>query len=1026
MLKKCVSMFSSVTAMIAVTAVLVAGAAAATFIENDYGAETARTVVYEAPWFIAVMVVWSLILAVRLLSGQLWRNGKWPAGLFHAAFLVILAGAGLTRLAGMEGILHFREGETARSFASSDSFLQVTVETGDTLLRKEERLRLSAITSSRQDIRVPLQTGILTVQALSWIPAAEKTVLDDPEGAPVAELAVTENTQMIPVTLQSGESFALAGGGAVVFGTEPAADGTMVFRLLPDTSGLRITVNAPFSIMHMQRRMIQDMDADEQAVMQPAVVYRAGEYRLALKSYTPAGRVGARPALRHMGEGQPLPDALTVRASLNGRTAETALFRGDDSGDEERTIMLGNARISVRFGPKEISLPFGLELVDFNVERYPGSKRPSSFSSDVIIRDARFDLEKPFQIYMNHILRYRGYRFYQSSYDPDEKGSVLSVSRDPGGMFVYAGFFLLVAGLVVQLFHPGCRPGRLRREMRQYAGKVIAVFIPFFLLLPQAGLRSAPSANDLPGAVKNVDQSHIRHFAAMPMQDPEGRVKPVETLAFEISRELGAPHRRLKTDRVRLALAFCAFPENMADVPVVYIPDTAVREVLGLPVVREYASYRDFFNESGRYRLAELMRRAGSADVAGGEGTEEALFRVDGDIRFLHTLLSGEAFRIYPLEDDPEGHWVNARRAGAEGRTLHADYVRALEAGHREEADQALERIMKYQRDLAGGRMPGPFRLAVEGLYMRLAVFQRLAWVELTAGLILLVLIITGIRRSGKVPRAVFNAAGIFMIALFAAHTAGLILRWIAAGHAPWTNKYESMVYIAWTAMLAGLVYMKYAGTGMAVGSMVSGLFLVIARMDWVNPAIQPIPPVLKSHWLITHVSIITASYGFFGLGALMSLVVLSVIAGTRTVNADRAAESVRQMTRVVESALLAGIVLVSIGNILGAVWANESWGRYWGWDPKETWTFIVILVYGAILHFRLIPRLKSMFALNVASLLAFSVILMTYFGVNFYLSGLHSYAAGEAPSVPVHFMIIAAVLAAVIFAAARKRKAFE
>ncbi|MDH5397215.1 MAG: cytochrome c biogenesis protein CcsA, partial [Cyclobacteriaceae bacterium] len=235
----------------------------------------------------------------------------------------------------------------------------------------------------------------------------------------------------------------------------------------------------------------------------------------------------------------------------------------------------------------------------------------------------------------------------------------------------------------------------------------------------------------------------------------------------------------------------------------------------------------------------------------------------------------------------------------------------------------------------------------------------------------------------------------------FAVHSLGLIARWYISGHEPWSNGYESMIYIAWAGLLAGLIFQKKSPMTLAVTAILSGIILWVAHMSWMDPEITNLVPVLKSYWLAIHVATIVASYGFLALGALLAFINLVSMILRNKKNQVRLNLTIKELTYVIEMTLIVGLVLLTIGNFLGGIWANESWGRYWGWDPKETWALATIIFYAFILHMRFIPGLRGIYAFNFASLFGFSSVIMTYFGVNYYLSGLHSYAAGDPVPVP-------------------------
>jgi cytochrome c-type biogenesis protein CcsB len=247
------------------------------------------------------------------------------------------------------------------------------------------------------------------------------------------------------------------------------------------------------------------------------------------------------------------------------------------------------------------------------------------------------------------------------------------------------------------------------------------------------------------------------------------------------------------------------------------------------------------------------------------------------------------------------------------------------------------------------------------------------------------------------------------LLAGFLAHTAGLMMRWYVTGHAPWTDTYESLIYVGWSTILAGLVVFRKSLISLCAASILGGIIMLVAHLSFISPQITTLVPVLNSYWLSIHVSVITGSYGFLGLGALLGLMSLMLMIFRNENNKERLDAQIRQLTAVNEISLIIGLSLLTIGNFMGGIWANESWGRYWGWDPKETWAFVSIVVYSIVIHIRFIPKLNTVYVFNIASVISFASIIMTYFGVNFYLSGLHSYASGDKVPVPsfVYYMVV-------------------
>jgi len=291
-----------------------------------------------------------------------------------------------------------------------------------------------------------------------------------------------------------------------------------------------------------------------------------------------------------------------------------------------------------------------------------------------------------------------------------------------------------------------------------------------------------------------------------------------------------------------------------------------------------------------------------------------------------------------------------------------------------------------------------------------LGLLSKLVPLYILVGLILLIASFVNIVKPNPTLKWITSISWILMIIGFAIHLIGMGMRWYIAGHAPWSNAYESIVFIAASTVVAGLIFARKSPFTLGATALLAGITMGVAHMNFINPEITNLVPVLKSYWLMIHVATIISGDGFLGLGSMLSLLVLILFIMRKEGNSENIDRSIKELTNIAEMSLIIGLFLMTVGNFLGGVWANESWGRYWGWDAKETWAAVTILVYATVLHLRFIPKLNNPFAFNVASLWSYSTVIMTYFGVNYYLSGLHSYAAG-AP-MPLPSWVIPSVIA--------------
>ena len=401
-------------------------------------------------------------------------------------------------------------------------------------------------------------------------------------------------------------------------------------------------------------------------------------------------------------------------------------------------------------------------------------------------------------------------------------------------------------------------------------------------------------------------------------------------------------------------------------------------------------------------------------------------------------LYNGSFFRFFPLANDSNDKWYSTYQSsdvftGDDSLFVFSilpiyftSIAQAQNDGDWSVANNTLDAIKKYQQKYGVNVYPSKTKLKVESLYNELKVFNKLTSYYAIIGLIMILLLLQNVLKHRNWRMSVIRVGFYLLVAGFFVHTIGLIARWYISDHAPWSNAYESVIYIAWATILAGFVFSRKSMMSMAATSVISSLLLMVAALNWLDPEITNLVPVLDSYWLMIHVAIITASYGFLALGAILGFINLALMILQNKMNFKRIKNSISELTYINEMSITIGLFMLSIGTFLGGVWANESWGRYWGWDPKETWAFASMLCYIFVLHLRFIPKLKSAFVFNFASLVAYGSIIMTYFGVNFYLSGLHSYAQGDPMPIPTFVYYSIAIIFIVTTFAYFKQKTFK
>ncbi len=720
---------------------------------------------------------------------------------------------------------------------------------------------------------------------------------------------------------------------------------------------------------------------------------------------------------------------LTVSVCLNGTCQEVKLVGQRGGKGFEKKLIFGDTTVTVEFGSKVVKLPFALKLRDFQLMRYPGSMAPSSYASEVTVVDGakRFD----YRIYMNHTLDYQKYKFFQSSYDPDEKGTILSVNDDPGKWPTYLGYLLLTIGLLWNLLDRSSRFGKLVGFIRRSA--------PVWMIAILLSLGSLPVQAATPQEFTTYLKSYAQHsaptahaFGRLIAQSPMGRMQPVNSLDTQLLYKLHGSLSFDGLDQDQVLMGMLSRPELWRYAKLIKIKSPKLKKVLGLAPTDKYVAFADAFEGKNTYKLKAHIEAANRINPNQRGTFEREVITLDEKFNIIYMTFYGNLFRIYPLPNDPAKSWYNPLEAmqkfggtfqkRVEGMTH--DFIDAVSEAHWSQADTAIARIATYQHRYGGDLLPDPNRLKAELFYNRLHLFPRLVAIYMVLGMLLLLLGFAEILQGAQKPVYVWARRGAtaILVLLFLAHTAGLGLRGYISGHAPWSDAYESLLYISWSAMLAGVVFFRRSLLVLAATVIIAGIFMFTAHLSNINPQITTLVPVLKSYWLTIHVSIITASYGFLGLGAVLGYIVLLLFLLRHPERRPHIDAAIHRLIAVDEAALIIGLSLLAIGNFIGGVWANESWGRYWGWDPKETWAYVTIVAYTLILHLRLIPRFDRPYILAVASFSTFATVLMTYFGVNFYLSGMHSYATGDPVPIPQWVYWLTGVAVVTIAAAWPKR----
>lgn len=682
------------------------------------------------------------------------------------------------------------------------------------------------------------------------------------------------------------------------------------------------------------------------------------------------------------------------------------------------------------------TLPFTVELVKFTLTRYPGSASPSSYESELLVHvDGKTRHER---VFMNNVLDVKGYRLFQASYDPDEQGTVLSVNRDVAGRNItYTGYLFLVIGLILSLLGKNTRFMTLSRRLKEL--RSAAAILLVLLTVPVATANAQKDPSSMLEAMQKyaVSPEHAAKFGALPIQSRSGRMMPVNTFSSEILRKLHKSDKIGNLNSDQFLLSLLAMPDMWMRVSFIALSNPELANYYDL--TDGECAYLQVFDEKGDYKLQEKLEEAYGKMPAERTRFDKDLMKLDEQINIFHQLINYQMLNLFPKEDDPNHTWYApgddlSSFSGKDSMFVSrimgwylSEVQEALKSGDWSKADEVVGMIGTYQQAKNKTLDISPKKIETELKYNRMDVFRWCKIGYLVLGGLMLVLSFALLFKQQRWMTFGIWILGIAVLIVFHFHMMGMGMRWYIGGYAPWSNSYETMVYVAWATVFAGLLFVRRSTVTFALATLFGGIILFVSGLNWMDPEINPLVPVLKSPWLMFHVAVIVAAYGFFGISCLIGLtnLVMTSLAGNK--NTELLQARVRELTIVNEMALWIGLALMTTGTFLGAVWANESWGRYWGWDPKETWALITMVVYAVVLHLHLVKRWYSEWLFNLCSVVAFASVLMTFFGVNYFLSGMHSY--GQNDNVHGIFIYLYAALAVVIILAmlsGRKRKLME
>ena len=638
------------------------------------------------------------------------------------------------------------------------------------------------------------------------------------------------------------------------------------------------------------------------------------------------------------------------------------------------------------------TLPFYVRLDKFDVKYHSGTEAAADYATYFSIIDGRNTIHA--KVSMNHIFNYRGVRFYQASYDTDNMGSYLSVNSDPWGVTVtYTGYALLFLTLLWLLIDPKGTFRRLLTSPLLKRGALSIALLTLFSIVPQSSR-----------AATTIDKATAASFGNL-FVNYNNRICPLQTLAIDFTKKIYGKRHYGDANAEQVLMSWIFYASQWNNEPVIKVNSHEICSRFGLP---KYTCLNAFFH-NGEYTLG---RYAAEYQQGQTDAFHKACAEMDNKITLIMQLQQGSLLTMLPDTHNGRTTWYAPSDSLPQqlGRTkilffknIFPMLYSQITMGQETTTRMLIDKLALYQKKNGGSSLPSNNQVKAEHIYNAIPFATILFIVNLTLGLVALLFTI---RRMTTVHAPAISAtqkwvnrclSGMLMLS-FLALSFSLALRWLISGNIPLSNGYESMLSVAWFVQLLSIIAYRKAHIVLVFGFLLSGFFLLVSHISQMDPSIGPMMPVLNSPLLSIHVSIIMMSYALLALTFICGLTAFMIIGVNRVrdmnhtgpSNTDIQTESLQVLSRIF---LYPAVTTMGLGIFIGAIWANISWGTYWSWDPKETWALITFMIYAVVLHTQSLPLFRKPIPYHLYMVIAFLSIIMTYFGVNYILGGMHSYA---------------------------------
>ncbi|MBT2619641.1 cytochrome c biogenesis protein CcsA [Chryseobacterium sp. ISL-6] len=1061
-MKKIQDILISTRTMAVLLLVFAFSMAYATFLENDYGTPTAKALIYEAKWFELIMVLLILNFIGNIGRYRLWKREKWPVLMFHLAFVFIFIGGAITRYVSFEGTMHIREGETSNEIVTDKNFFKIQIEEKGDVLNYQDIPYLMSPLHKDFSATYDFHGKEVKIFAKEYIQRKKDSLIADPNGAEYLHLVSTGQTGRQNIYIKPGETKSINGTlvtfnraieGAVEFKNEGGklfvktpVDATymtmatqatgntkkdefqpLALRSLYSINDLKLVV--PEGLRKGKLLAIEGDRKKDQAVPDMLKIEIQGpKTKQLVELSVEKGNPNAYKQITM--------DGLNIMAGFGPKVYNTPFaLKLDDFVMEtypgSSSPSAYESHVKIIDGGKQTPYKIYMNHV-LNHDGYRFFQ--ASFDPDRMgtVLSVNHDFWGTMISYLGYNLLFLGMFiifFWKGTHFWKLNKMLRDVNKKRAATVV---LLLLSLGLNAQKIETHGTTDGSREHIHVEGDGHSHAQVPETNrqeIAPRQNSLASPlgkmrmiSADEIIARNK-ISKEHADKFGYLLVQNFEGRIVPINTEALDVLRKLYKKDEFKGTDGKSLTanqwfLSINTDTPSWTMVPIIKVGSKGGDELKNKTKADDegYTSLMNLFPADANGNLTYILEHdyniAFRKKPAEQTNYDKEIISVNERVQIFNEFFSGQFMRIVPVKNDPNHTWHSwldqKFEPDMESQEVMGPYfaeaLTAQKSGYWKKADAELKKLSDYQQKWGKSVVPSKSKIDLEVFMNKVNInFKLLIFYTLIGGLLLL-LGFVDLFKPNKVLSKVIKAIIVLGLIGYIFHFLGLVARWYISGHAPWSNGYEAIIFISWVGISAGLLLYRNANALIpAAGFMVAVIMMGFAHGgSALDPQITPLVPVLKSYWLIVHVAIITSSYGFFALSMIIAVIslVFYIISSKKTYKIHHDT-TLKELVIVSEMSLTIGLFALTVGNFLGGIWANESWGRYWSWDPKETWAFISIMVYAFVLHMRLVPGLRSKWAFHVATMFAFCSMVMTYFGVNYYLTGLHSYAAGDPVPVP-------------------------